>query len=592
MDKYCKECGKAIDESINFCKHCGHKLDDASEENRNTIKKQPRAYTKKQKIMFSAAAALFVILIGAYLWGKSYYSPEKTVERFIAAIMENDYEKVQDLTTMQDKSITHAEAKALIALAKEEAYYINIEKTNLEEFSYQNDLMELTENGKKLLIFPRYQFSLVPQYAALNLPFEGIENTFNEETVTAKKSDEGNIVYGPMAPGKYNLHSSYSGEFTEAESDDVIILGDSYSDTVYHDVQLDAAFAAFDLYNSNDSPIKNAYIKVDEEQIAFDENLYIDSFGPLNLDGSVTITPVIETEWGIVTLEDIKIKEAYYELTLNTINKELMDNLSEVILLYGEEYVQAHAANDTAKFTTITDDLQQTFKDNFAYYIDSKTYFTGQLDKIEINEEDLTFYNKNEVAIPANFYFTASTYYSDDQPELEERIDSVMLYMVFDSDEEKWLVNEASTYGFSNSEAFNAAKTLEGSQELHNTAKVDSTSGDKDLDDEIEETTLNYIYKLVDAINAEDYELVRPYIKDDSPLHGMQADLVDRLSGDGVKQEVVHASVTAIEEDGDTWKVTTNETIKIYGDKEKTNDYTWHYTVEPDGDGIALTNIE
>ncbi|MEI3598159.1 MULTISPECIES: zinc ribbon domain-containing protein [unclassified Oceanobacillus] len=597
MDKYCTECGEAIDESLNFCQNCGHKLHASSEQDGNTVippKKQPKNYTKKQKIIMGAVAALLVFMIGGYTWGKSYFSPEKTAERFITAIIEEDYGKVQDLTMMQGESISQAEAEALVTLAKEEAHYINIETTNLEDFTNQNDLMKLTDNGKHLFIFPKYQFSLVPQYADLDLPFKDIETTFNEETFPAKKNDERNIVYGPLAPGKYKINSSYSGELTEAESDDVIILGDSYSDTVYHDVQLNAESTTFHLYNSNDSPIKNAYIEVNEQQIPFDESMNIDAFGPLNLDGSVTATPIIETEWGKVTLEDIKIEEDYYELTLNTVSKELMDNLSEVILLYGEEYVEAHAANDATIYTAVTENLRENFQDDFSYNIDYGKNFTGQLDKIEINYDELTFYEKNEVAIPANFHFTASTHDSDEQPDLEERIDTVTLLMVFDPDEEKWLIDEASSYGLFSSNDFKATATLEGSQELHKATKSASAPASKDSDEQIEETTLNYIYSLVEAINAGDYELVRPYIKDDSPLHGMQVDLVNRLVEKGMKQEVIDATVTNIEEDGDSWIVTTDETIKIIysSGKEETSDYSWNYTVESDGNGVSLTNID
>lgn len=599
MEKYCKECGKAVDKSLNFCENCGSKLDTSSEQEKNTVpspEKKPRTYTKKQKIIIGTAVALLVIMIGSYMWGKSYFSPQKTTERFITAIMEEDSEKIQDLTIMQGESISKAEAEALIALAKEETHYINIDTTHLEDFSNQNDLIRLTENGKNFFIYPKYLFSLVPQYVEANLPFEGIENIFNEEEFPAKQSDKRIIVYGPLAPGKYKIHSSYSGEFTEAESKDEIILGDSYSDTVYYEVQLDAESTAFYLNNWNDSPIKNAYIEVDKHQIDFDESLEIGAFGPLNMDGSVKVTPIIETEWGKVTLDDIKVEEDYYEIVLNTVSKKLMDDLSEVILLYGEEYVQANAANDADIFTTITKSFRKDFKDSFSYNMDYDENFSGQLDKIEINYEELTFDSKNELSLPANFYFTASTHDSDEKPELEEEIETVTLYVVFDSDKDKWLIDEASSYGSFYDDEFEATETLEGSQELHQAAKSASTSASKDAeaDEDVEETTLNYIYNLVDAINADDYELVRPYIKDDSPLHGMQVDLVNRLAEKGMEQEVIRATVTNIEEDGNAWKVETNETIKkIYDSgKEETSDYSWIYTVESDGDSVALTNIE
>lgn len=600
MDNFCKECGKPISDSLSFCQHCGAKIGITKRQSGNNTTtpspKKSKSYTKKQKIIMSAVALFLIILAGFYMWGKSHYSAENTANRFITALIEKDEQAVKSLTILNGKSITDAEAKALITLAKDEAYAINLQSTNLEDFQNSNDLFNITENGKSLFIFPQHVFSLVPQYASLDLPFQDIKTTFNEAEFSVLESHENGIVYGPMAPGKYSIHNSYSGEFTEAESDDTLVLANAYEEHVYHDIELDAEFVTLDLYNRNGSPIKSASIEVNDQTVPFNDDLRIENFGPLNLDGSVTVTPIIETEWGEVKLESIEVEEDYYEIVLSTLNNELMDELSDIILLYGEEYVQAHAANDSELFTTNTPDLKSRFKDNFEYNASSEMFFTGQLDKIEIDYDSLVFYESNEVSLPASFYFTAATYYDTADAELEERIDDVILVMTFDPDEKKWLIDSANTrYSYND---FNTTKTLEGSQELHQSSLTTiapaSISESTDLDAQIEETTLNYIYELVEAINTDNYELVRPYIKDDSALHAMQMDLIDRLVDNGMTQEVINATVTSIKEKDGKWDVVTDETIKkIYASgEEETNDYVWNYTVEEDGDGVALTNIE
>src|SRR5690625_2018219 len=94
LNKYCTECGSALKDGLEFCTECGQKVNNPEviKQERTTApaKKQPKVYTKKQKVIFTVAASVFILLVGFYMWGNNYYSAEKTVDRFIAAITEED----------------------------------------------------------------------------------------------------------------------------------------------------------------------------------------------------------------------------------------------------------------------------------------------------------------------------------------------------------------------------------------------------------------------------------------------------------------------------------------------------------------------
>ncbi|WP_249870443.1 zinc ribbon domain-containing protein [Oceanobacillus saliphilus] len=605
MDKFCKECGGSIEDSLNFCKHCGHTLESTHAQKKvsvNTVTKvgQSRDFSKKQKIAIGAVAALVIMISGFYMWGKSYASPEKMVQRFVTAIHEEDYKTVQKNTVLNGSEISKAEAEAFVSLAK--ANYINLNTRNLESFTRDNDLFYIMENGKWLGIFPNYSMALIPQFVEVHLPFEDVVNTFNENEFTIFEKGGRRIVYGPMSPGIYNLNSTFSGEYTEVESDESIILADGYGDWTLHYVDMDADYVTLDLYNMNGVPITNAYIEINDQQVKFDEDFRIEELGPLDLDGSITVTPVVETEWGEVKSEPIELEGTYYDISVNTVSEALMDELSDAILLYGEEYVQANASYSANLFTTITAEMRESFANNFEYYMNSNNYFSGQLDSLEIDFNDLTFHSDYYTYVPAKFYFTSAEHGESEEADLGDRIDHVDVELVYDTDEGKWLVNSSYSVSGWYSDDFTATRTLDGSKEFYKASKVAQASegevasaeASSEMNIVVEEVTINYVYQLVEAINSGDYEQVRPYIKDGSSLNAMQTDLVTRLYEKGMTQEVMAATVASIDEVDGNWLVTTNETIKLTYEsgEEETNDYTWTYTVEENKDGAILVNME
>ncbi|MBP2077042.1 zinc ribbon domain-containing protein [Oceanobacillus polygoni] len=604
MNKFCKECGGSIASSLKFCQHCGHKLETPSKTdpkkqvNPPVESKQSRKLTKKQKMIVSVAAGLFVIFAGFYMWGKSYMSAENTVERFVEALKEENQKVIQNIAVLNyDSELSDAEIEALISLAKADNEYINLAAISSERFLAENELFTLVQNGKWLGIFDRLSISVKSQYIEVYNPFEGVVNTFNDSEISIHEDEDYRIVYGPMSPGIYNLSSKFSGEYTEVEANDTVILADEYSDWVMHDVELEADYVMLDLYNTNGVPVEKAYIELNDQQINFNDSLVINELGPLDLDGSITVTPVIETKWGKVKLDKLKLEDTYYELYVDKISEGLIESLSEEISVYGEEYVKAHAGHDANLFSNITDEMKDTFVSNFEYDKDMENYFTGQLDKIEVDFNNLQFYEEEStVAVPTAFYFTSAFHYSDEEANLAERINYCNLEIVYNEDDQ-WLIDDcyANSFWSSDFDDSNSLVKLEGSKELHKADKSTVVSTSEVIsDDQIEEVTLNYIYNLVEAINTNDYNYVKPFIKDGSELYDMQLGLVDRLNENGVTQEVINAVVTNIEEKEDKWMVTTEEKIKVIYEsgKEETNDYVWKYIVEKDGNEVVLVNID
>lgn len=149
------------------------------------------------------------------MWGNNYTSPEKTIERVVQALKDEDYNSIQETTFLHNgASLSEAEAQAFTALANDGNGYIDLTLNHPREFLANNGFINMFEDGKWMGIFDRYSISLQAQYIELYLPFPEVKSTFNGASVQAYEKEDRRVVYGPISPGIYNQESSYSGEFT------------------------------------------------------------------------------------------------------------------------------------------------------------------------------------------------------------------------------------------------------------------------------------------------------------------------------------------------------------------------------------------
>ncbi len=586
---FCQECGKPLKGAENHCMECGRKVEHVSPQASRSS--TSISVSKKNKLIGSIVGAAVILLGAFYFWGSSQVSAQNIAQKFTEAIQTNDANALQKVTIVHHgKFISKGEAKGLLALAKEEPEFIEMNMRSMSMGGGYPDegLFIVVENGKWLGIFKRHSILVKPQYVELRLPFENVKTTFNGQEVSIKESGEETVVHGPMAPGIYDLDSSFSGEYTEVKTKEKLTVLDEYSDPVPHRVDLEAAYVNLYLDTAN-APVSKAHVLINDKKVKFDKEMKIEKFGPLKLDGKTTVVPVVELPWGEIKSEKVKIKNDTVNITPYTINKELTDSLSELILAYGEEYLQAHAAWDTAKFTTITSSMKEDFQSDFSYNRDSDELFTGKLEKIELNLEDI-HYNENEnntigVGFPARFTFQADSYYKGDKPSITERIDSCDMDLLFYKKDNSWKVNGCSSSWFGND--MEPTVTLEGSNKLYSPSNTDGavtvskdteaskgsaseksseTTGDSDVsaaDFEIFMATYNE--KSVQALNTNDFSVVEPMIASNGPRLNEQRDYLHYIASKGITEEILSTNVESVSKTGDsTWKVVTIEEFNIH----------------------------
>ena len=101
--KFCPSCGQAVTDTDKFCQHCGAKLEQGYS---RTASKKP---LDKKWLIFGA---IVLVLLGAYLGGRSYYQPNKQLERFTTALVGKGDVKSYLVSSDQNLKITAKDAAA------------------------------------------------------------------------------------------------------------------------------------------------------------------------------------------------------------------------------------------------------------------------------------------------------------------------------------------------------------------------------------------------------------------------------------------------------------------------------------------------
>ncbi|MBS4178171.1 TcaA NTF2-like domain-containing protein [Lederbergia citrea] len=569
MNRFCQECGHPIKPTDHVCTECGTRFSHI-ETHASTVPTVKQPMTKKQKIITSIAAAVILLFSSFYIWGNSYVSADNTTKRFYEAISKKDPGALQKLAlTNHGKFITKAEAKALLALAQEDNNYMNEQLLSItaKQLSSDDGLFHVIENGKWLGIFKRHSILLKSQYAKLRIPFEGVKNTFNSEEFPIKESGDNWIVYGPIAPGVYELESSYKGDFTEVSSKEEIVLADEFGEWTALDVELEASYVTLEINNRTNAPLDSAYIELNGNKVEFDEFLKIDQLGPFKLDGSTSIFAVLETPWGKVESEKVDLTNRHHQLDADVANDELIASLSDTLVLFGEESVQASAAWDVSVFTTLTKEYTGELKSDFN---DNDEFFTGQLESIEINFDSL-YFDTNSKGITASLpvkYILNRAYHELSEKANLEKVESVReIVLHFNPKEKKWLVN-SSDENYSWFDDFTPTKTIAGSKKLYTPSETVVATAQKAQDDESAEEISDFIVLYnelsVSAINNGDFSIVSGLIDTNGPRYKQQSDYLDYLESKGITEEHLSTSVESSKKiDNITWEVVTVETFLI-----------------------------
>lgn len=169
---FCEECGTKNKKNATFCENCGHKFETTNETVVNASPaKTKKPMDKKQKIIIGIVVAVVAILIGAYMYIGSLFTPEKVALKYFKAYTSNDADALYSTLNLEESKFVSKDLlkKGLKDKEKIKVANYSIEKEDKKEDSLSKSVtikyvvdgssnektktIKLTKNKKKKLLF-------------------------------------------------------------------------------------------------------------------------------------------------------------------------------------------------------------------------------------------------------------------------------------------------------------------------------------------------------------------------------------------------------------------------------------------------------
>lgn len=549
MMRFCKECGKELNEGHSHCIHCGTPSPKSDVNEKMNVQKEPMP--KKNKIILGSVIGALVLLVSLHMWANNHFSYESVEKRFEAAIEEGNIKKITNLVIHEDgSSISKNEAEAFASLIETggNAY--------IEELTY------IRLDGKLLGMYDSYKVEVVDQFATYDNFVEGLSFEFNAEEFPIYERNDGSITYGPLAPGEYTVQATFMNDSEETSQEDTFTAASSYGEYTWIDMEIPISMVHFYVENDYDFESLDAYVLVNDEKYTIQTDGESDEMGPFMMDGSVHANVVTNMPWGKIVSDDIPVDDSYMYVYAPMISDENYDDITTLLVGFGEEYIDALANKTTKSLTLATDDL----KDQLTFDFIEDTYYTGQFQELHIDKDSVSINLTDDteaLTIDARYVVNNATHSLEDVPELYEDEYTWNVSLVFNDDEEEWLVHSLMYTDMwtedSALDVFAGSNTLYGpGEEVVQTAQAENMAA------EMERFMIDYTVASVDAINQRNFGILSSYITEDGPRRKEADEYIDYLESKEIYEEWIDTELENIEEvDDQSWEVTVLETFDI-----------------------------
>lgn len=566
MNKFCHECGKEASQAQNNCIHCGTSLQQESVKNepkqvviRKAKKTPKKKVPKKQKVMISVTAVILLLTISFIVWGNHYQSAKAVEKRFEVALVNSDNKQLTKLMIHEDGSgVNEQEAQAFLALTEEDHDGI----TTL--------LTSVIEHGKFLGLFTAHKIEVVDQFVFYDDLVEGLTFLFNDAEIPVIEQEDRRIVYGPLAPGIYDVQAVFEGEYGETTMDDSLTVSDEYSEQISIGMEVPVSTIHIFIENYESFDPDQAYIKLNDEEIPISNEGETDEIGPFIIDSSQEVQVVIDMPWGKVTSEPVMIDDIELSIQADLISGENYDELLSTLVDFGEEYFESIATQDVSLLSGVSEEVEKDVTQFIKELTDSESnlsyFYTGKLQAIGVDKSSITVEEDSDqllLYIDTVFETEGDFHEPAIDPNLEDHDYYWNMGFSFDAKEAKWSLHAMES--LSNSQKFSKTDELKGANELYSPSKEAMAEAEKNTTEPaMKEFIDDYTEASVDAINERDFSIVSSYITEDGPRRAEARDYIDYLDSKDIYEEWYGSAIEKVEKTDDTtWTVTVIEEFDI-----------------------------
>ena len=616
---FCPNCGSELEKTKKFCVHCGtpiveekeiqgstnhvekieeieiHEVETTSEikekegihskkdrrvsktEQRHIPNKSKKPLSKKKKIVWGLLAGLVICIIGFSIWAKSYESAESVHKRFETAIDKQDEKALTKLVVHEDgTSMKDFEAKAFLQLVKRDGL------KNIKS------LYTTVQKGKFIGIFDAHKIKVMNQFATYDV-MEGLHFTFNGVKLTEKITENETIVYGPFAPGVYQVEAIFTGKYGETSKKATITFADEEQNDTVMDIDLPISLVTFFVNNYEELDTDQAYILINDEKLPLDEAGETKEIGPLLLEGDQKVKVVVTMPWGEVTSEPIVVTNPYMGIYANLLTDEQYKGVLDVLKDFGEQYVQVLADKSTKPLTVANKAVKEDLTDE----ISNSDFYSGKLNTIKVDRQSISTNqsDKASILLYAEYGFEEAYHELTGKPELLETTRRWTIGLSYNEDKEKWIVGSMDEGPW---EAIDPTDELDGTKKLYGPSKqAIANAKQQDLEETIEQFMYDYTAANVDAINYRDYDFVQDYIDEDGPRKKDAMNYIDYADSKDLFEDLVSLELEKVEKvDDHIMKVTVKDTFQIHWpDRSEQKTYRTIVHLKKVDDGYVVNKL-
>ncbi|MEK4212079.1 hypothetical protein A6279_08355 [Bacillus wiedmannii] len=276
----CTKCGTQLEDGVQFCQNCGMKRGSP------VVKKN---MSGGAKIGITLLTLFVIASVGLYLYGSSYYKQVAQVDRMITILQEKDGEKLAEIITADDPSVTvtRESLTPLFSYIKENPSYVNELKGNLRIGEKQGNGIEradfsLTKDGKYFFLFDRYKLKAKTYYTTLLTNEKGTTLKMNGKEIDKTDDKKFEKQYGPFLPGTQVFQSEYKNDYVKLSREEKVVLMKQDQNNVTIDLTLQAQYITV----QTNAPGATLYVNQKPVTALAGEEI---TWGPVATDGSATI---------------------------------------------------------------------------------------------------------------------------------------------------------------------------------------------------------------------------------------------------------------------------------------------------------------
>lgn len=447
----CTKCGQSTDITTKFCPHCGAKIerfyeseefrdnlktlisnitsnvynlikhikkntmnlkrdiDDKDLFNKLTVKLAQFFKVLKSSKLFWAIGVLCIGLTSVLLIKNmmiSLNTPEKAIEKFKTALIEEDRTQIVKLLDSKDSRLIIDEDTVDSILTAIEKYPYLL--TDLE--AGWNQQMNDQNTGYQIINFRtetatgEYYFEVIPFYLNISCDFDNLVISLDDEELEYGDIQSSELIIGPLMPGVHTIEAIYEGDYTTLATSKTLefLSSDNLSYGQYYwNAEFSPRYVSIESDGGEDINVIVNGVKSE----TFSDSLY--ELGPIDKDTKIQLEK--EFPWGTMKTEEFVVGDEN-SLSINFVeNEDFYQSIIHSVNQYMVNLVKAHQEGDSSILTNINNTYKEQLIDDIG--IDNN------------DEESETMLKYNLQKISYSKFLTSFSYDEDYEVEVQFKAD-------------------------------------------------------------------------------------------------------------------------------------------------------------------------